>query len=144
MIIIPHALPMSRQGVFICPEKNKEVQGQNRPTLPMEKCVMNPERDCLGSAKVAVLTERVERLEEWRDKSSKFHNDFYDWQRGQIARDARLDEQLKNMSADIAKVLAWQESQQAKPARRWENMIDKVLWAVLAAVIAFLLGRVGL
>ncbi|MBS7226564.1 MAG: hypothetical protein KH050_14770 [Clostridiaceae bacterium] len=105
---------------------------------------MNPERDCLGSAKVAVLTERVERLEEWRDKSSKFHNDFYDWQRGQIARDARLDEQLKNMSADIAKVLAWQESQQAKPARRWENMMDKVLWAVLAAVIAFLLGRVGL
>lgn len=33
---------------------------------------------------------------------------------------------------------------EAKPARRWENMVDKVAWAVVAAVIAFLLGRIGL
>ncbi len=31
-----------------------------------------------------------------------------------------------------------------KPARRWESIVDKVIWAVLAAVIAFLLGRLGL
>ena len=110
----------------------------------MDKCIINPELDCIGSAKVAVLAERVDRLEEWRDKSSRFQADFYDWQREQIARDARLDEQLKSMNSNIAKVLARQESQQAKPARRWENMMDKVIWAVLAAVIAFLLGRVGL
>ncbi len=114
------------------------------PHLPMDKCIINPELDCIGSAKVAVLAERVDRLEEWRDKSSKFHNDFYDWQRTQIARDARLDEQLKTMIADISKVLAWQESQQAKPAKRWDAITDKIIWAVLAAVIAFLLGRIGL
>ena len=33
---------------------------------------------------------------------------------------------------------------EAKPARRWENMVDKIVWAVVAAVIAFLLGRIGL
>ncbi len=33
---------------------------------------------------------------------------------------------------------------EAKPGRRWEGIVDKGLWAVLAAVIAFLLGRVGL
>ena len=31
-----------------------------------------------------------------------------------------------------------------KPAKRWESIADKALWAVVAAVIAFLLGRVGL
>jgi len=31
-----------------------------------------------------------------------------------------------------------------KPAKRWESMIDKAFWAVGAAVIAFLLGRIGL
>lgn len=31
-----------------------------------------------------------------------------------------------------------------KPGKRWEAIVDKVIWAVLAAVIAFILGRVGL
>ena len=31
-----------------------------------------------------------------------------------------------------------------KPAKRYDGLVDKALWAVLAAVIAFLLGRVGL
>ena len=31
-----------------------------------------------------------------------------------------------------------------KPGKRWEALVEKALWAVAAAVIAFLLGRVGL
>ena len=31
-----------------------------------------------------------------------------------------------------------------KPGKRWEAIVDKVIWAVLAAVIAFILGRIGL
>jgi len=31
-----------------------------------------------------------------------------------------------------------------KPAKRWEGIVDKAIWAVLAAVIAFLLARIGL
>lgn len=31
-----------------------------------------------------------------------------------------------------------------KPAKRWEGIMEKALWAVCAAVIAFLLGRIGL
>ncbi len=32
----------------------------------------------------------------------------------------------------------------AKPGKRWEGVVDKAVWAVLAAVIAFLLARIGL
>lgn len=31
-----------------------------------------------------------------------------------------------------------------KPGKRWDGLVDKAIWAVCAAVIAFLLGRVGL
>ena len=31
-----------------------------------------------------------------------------------------------------------------KPAKRWDGLVDKIVWAVCAAVIAFLLGRIGL
>lgn len=31
-----------------------------------------------------------------------------------------------------------------KPAKRWDAVADKIIWAVLAAVISFILARVGL
>lgn len=33
---------------------------------------------------------------------------------------------------------------EAKPGKRWEGIVDKAIWAVCAAVIAFLLARLGL
>lgn len=109
-----------------------------------EKCIINPERDCIGKAEAAKLEGRIKALEDWREDSKKFHNSFYDWQREQIARDAKLDEQLSNMDKNIEKLLAKQEEQAAKPGRRWEAIVDKSVWAVLAAVITFILARIGL
>ena len=74
-----------------------------------EKCIIHPERDCIGKAE-AKLEARIEALEDWQKDSKKFHHDFYDWQRTQIARDATLDEKLSNMDANIKKVLATQEA----------------------------------
>lgn len=110
----------------------------------VEKCILDPQRDCLGLAEAMLLEKRIEDLEEWRKKSDKFHNDFYDWQRGQIARDAKLDEQLKNMDRNINKVIKWQEDQQQKPAKRWEAIVDKVLMLFVGAVVAYVLAKIGL
>lgn len=109
-----------------------------------EKCIVDPDRDCIGKAAAALLKKRIEDLEAWQRDSKKFHNDFYDWQRTQIARDARLDEQLNNMNDNIGKILAKQEACAMKPGKRWDAIVDKVIWTVLAAVIAFVLAKVGL
>lgn len=109
-----------------------------------EKCVRDPRHDCFGLEAAARLEGRIKALEDWQQDSKKFHNSFYDWQRDQIARDAKLDEQLSNMDKNIEKLLAKQEEQTAKPGRRWEAIVDKSVWAVLAAVIAFILARIGL
>ena len=109
-----------------------------------EKCILDPRLDCIGKAEAAKLEGRIKALEEWREDSKDFHAKFYDWQRQQIARDARLDEKLNGMDANIKKVLAKQESCELKPAKRWDAIVDKAIWAVLAAVIAFILARIGL
>ena len=109
-----------------------------------EKCIIHPERDCIGKEEAAKLEARIEALEDWKKDSKKFHHDFYDWQRTQIARDATLDEKLSNMDANIKKVLATQEACAMKPGRRWDAIVDKAIWAVLAAVIAFFLAKIGL
>lgn len=33
---------------------------------------------------------------------------------------------------------------EAKPGKRWEGIVDKAIWAVCTAAVAFLLGRIGL
>lgn len=109
-----------------------------------EKCVRDPRHDCFGLQEAARLEGRIKALEDWREDSKDFHAKFYDWQREQIARDARLDEKLSGMDANIKKVLAKQESCELKPAKRWDAIVDKVIWAILAAVIAFALAQIGL
>lgn len=33
---------------------------------------------------------------------------------------------------------------EAKPAKRWDSLVDKTIWAVAGAVIAFLLVQIGI
>ena len=109
-----------------------------------EKCVRDPRHDCFGLEAAARLEGRIKALEDWQRDSKKFHNSFYDWQREQIEWQARLDERLKSMEKDIKKSVEWQESQQSAPKKRWDAIVDKSVWAVLAAVIACILARIGL
>ena len=102
------------------------------------------ERDGTGSARSLLLEKRIEALEAWQRDSKQFHNLFYDWQREQIAREAKLDEQLSSMNRDLKKLVSWREAEQPAPKKRWEAYTDRVVWAVLAAVIAFILARLGL
>lgn len=50
----------------------------------------------------------------------------------------------ENMENDVKEIKSDVKSLAGKPGQRWENLIDKVLWAVAAAVIAFLLTKIGL
>lgn len=36
------------------------------------------------------------------------------------------------------------EALESRPGKRWDSIVDKTIWAVLAAIIAFTLGRLGL
>lgn len=51
---------------------------------------------------------------------------------------------MKDIKKDVTALGAKVDVLEAKPAKRWEALAEKALWAVCAAVIAFLLGRVGL
>lgn len=52
-------------------------------------------------------------------------------------REARVETDVQEIKTDV-------KSLKDKPGKKWEGLWDKVLWAVVAAVIAFLLGRIGL
>ena len=52
-------------------------------------------------------------------------------------RQQTVETDVKEIKLDVKKI-------SSKPAQRWEAIVDKLIWAVLAAVVAFLLARIGL
>ena len=111
---------------------------------PNDKCILDPERDCIGKAAAALLERRIDELEEGQRKESEFRELYYKERLERARRDADLDARMSGMDEKLDKLLAWQEGQQAKPGKRWDAIVDKAIWAVLAAVIAFVLARSGL
>lgn len=49
-----------------------------------------------------------------------------------------------NVETDVKEIKADVKTLTSKPGKRWDAIVDKIIWAVLAAVIAFILGRIGL
>ncbi|MBD5356503.1 MAG: hypothetical protein HDR88_06055 [Bacteroides sp.] len=90
------------------------------------------------------LVSRVEALEEGQRREEAFRKGYYEERESRAVRDARWDEKMTAMNDKLDKLVEWQEAQQAKPAKRWEGLVEKAIWAVCAAVIAFLLAKIGL
>lgn len=58
-------------------------------------------------------------------------------QKNQTASIERIETNVETLDNKV-------EALENKPGKRWESVTDKVIWTLLAAVIAFVLGRVGL
>ena len=57
---------------------------------------------------------------------------------------AVMAQQMENMNGSVEALSGKVDTLESKPGKRWDAIVDKAVWAVLAAVIAFLLGRIGL
>ena len=106
-----------------------------------EKCILDPQRDCLGLQKANMLEKQ---MSEWREASRSTHKELFDRMRELEKAEAARNEQYDNIMEKLDRLIAWQAAEQAKPNKRWEAIVDMSVWAVLAAVIAFILARIGL
>ncbi len=106
-----------------------------------EKCIIDPSRDCLGLAKASMLEKQVD---EYRRQARETHSQLFDRIRDLERAEAARNEQYKQIMEKLDQLLEWQETQQSKPQAFVDDLKGKIIWAILAAVIAFILGRVGL
>jgi predicted nucleic acid-binding Zn-ribbon protein len=78
-------------------------------------------------------THRLEAVEKRQNDLDKLANSV-----SLLAeREERVESDVKEIKCDV-------KSLAEKPGKRYDSLVDKVVWAVLAAVIAFFLGRIGL
>lgn len=106
-----------------------------------EKCIIDPSRDCLGLAKAEMLEKQVD---EYRRQARETHSQLFNRIRDLEKADAARNEQYKQIMEKLDQLLEWQNAQQNKPQAFVDDIKGKIIWAVLAAVIAFILGRIGL
>ena len=90
------------------------------------------------------LMPRVEALERENQRHTETHKEIFGRLNKVEQDNAVQGEQYRTILDKLDALTAKVEALEAKPGKRWESIVEKGVWAVCAAVIAFLLGRVGL
>lgn len=93
--------------------------------------------NAVQNANYKAITDMLCKMDEKNDKLVEKVESIEKCVSAQLQTINELNERGKENKAKIAAL-------EAKPGKRWEGLVEKALWAVCAAVIAFLLGRVGL
>ena len=57
---------------------------------------------------------------------------------------AVMAEQMKTMNTSVATLASEVEEMKDKPAKRWDNLVDKIIWAVAGGVLAYIIAKIGL
>lgn len=55
-----------------------------------------------------------------------------------------MAQQLKTMNKNVDELSGKVDTLESKPGKRFDSIVDKIIWAVLAAFVAFMLGKFGL
>ena len=57
---------------------------------------------------------------------------------------AVMAEQMKNMNKNVTALTSDVEEMKEKPAKRWDSLVENILWGVVGAVLAYFLSKIGL
>lgn len=87
---------------------------------------------------------RIEALEQDSERNKRAHKDFYDRLEKSHTSVALIEERICQIKADTEEIKQAVQELRAKPGKRWDGIVDKLIWAVLGGVAAFLLARIGL
>lgn len=96
---------------------------------------------------LAVHNEYARRMEDEHKRQNKRITDLEEKVEdiGDLtASVSRLAQSIELMAKTQEKQGKRLEALEQKPAKRWDTLVDKIIWAVAAALISFLLARIGL
>ena len=57
---------------------------------------------------------------------------------------AVMVEQMKQINTNVTTLKEEVEELKEKPAKRWDSLVEKALWAVVGAMLAYVLSQIGL
>lgn len=107
----------------------------------MEKCILDPERDCLGLIEARRLEKDLDKYKsETNGRLSKQGTRIGALETQMAVHEANYLNIIAKLNELIAKVAAME----AKPGKKWESLTGQIISVLSAAVVGFLLARLGL
>ena len=85
-------------------------------------------------------TRRIDKLEQTTDAIHSMAESlavFANEQKNQTDSINRIEKSVETLDGKV-------EALEKKPAKRWETIVDKLIWAILAAVVTFVMSRIGI
>jgi DNA repair exonuclease SbcCD ATPase subunit len=76
---------------------------------------------------------RMDQIEVRQDKLDKL-----------VSSVQKLADRQESVERDVKEIKADVRTLLTKPGKRWDAIVDKLIWALLAAVLGFLAARLGL
>lgn len=61
-----------------------------------------------------------------------------------VKEQSHQTEAMTRIEQNVEKLDGKVEALEKKPGKRWESIADKILWAIIAAALGFILARIGL
>lgn len=55
-----------------------------------------------------------------------------------------MAEQMKNVNTNVQKLTNEVEDIKEKPAKRWDSLVNNIIWGVAGALLAFVFAQIGL
>lgn len=99
--------------------------------MPMD--LQHEERLSKVEARSESNTHRLNEVEKRQDNLDKL-----------VATVEVLAVKESNVETVVNEIKTDVKSLKSKPGQRWDSLADKAIWAVVAAVIGFILARIGL
>ncbi len=110
----------------------------------MDKCAINENTACPNSMAIALLRKRVDGLEDGQAREESFRKTYYEDRDARNIRDANLDAKINSMDEKLDGVKSWVEEQRCKPVKRWEAIVEKIIFAIVGAFITWVLAKTGM
>ena len=51
---------------------------------------------------------------------------------------------IREVKEDVSRLDGKVDALEMKPGKRWESIVEKIIWSVAGAIIAFVLARIGI
>lgn len=98
---------------------------------------------CLTEPCVA-LTSLIQEVKDFKAQNGRDHHDFREnmskYEKEEAVQDVKYQNILDKLNELVLKVNAIE----AKPGKRWDSILDKLLLIFIGAVASYLLGQLGL
>ena len=101
--------------------------------------------ECTENCPVAGRVDALEKeFDRYRSNSTDTHRQIFDRIGALEQSGATLRTKLDGIDAKLDELTITVKTLADKPGKRWDGLVDKLIWAVAGAVVAFLLAKIGL